>query len=72
MPPKAVSSYCEQQVNVSNDFVDHISRLTEQKAILDDFLPEIYKFATEGELMMMLFVLMTNLADRFFTVIFVD
>lgn len=48
LQPKAVLGYANQQVDIATDFVERISTQIGGSGSIQDFLPEIYKYVTEG------------------------
>ena len=48
LQPKAVLGYANLHVDIASDFVERISQQTDGTSSIQDFLPEIYKYVTEG------------------------
>lgn len=49
LKPKSVAAYLNIHNGVADDLVASIGRLRNTEGIIEDFLPELYKFAMEGE-----------------------
>ncbi|KAK7099037.1 probable cytochrome P450 49a1 [Littorina saxatilis] len=48
LQPKAVNGFAKQHANIASDFVDRIARRIDDTGSITNFLPEIYKYVTEG------------------------
>ena len=48
LPPRVVELYFGVQAQVADDFVQRIAELRDTEGKVYDFLPEIYKYASEG------------------------
>ncbi|XP_041366875.1 cytochrome P450 302a1, mitochondrial-like [Gigantopelta aegis] len=48
LPPKTVELYLDEQGEVADDFVQRITEVRDQEGRVHDFLPEIYKYASEA------------------------
>nr|KAG5693273.1 hypothetical protein BaRGS_011594 [Batillaria attramentaria] len=50
MKPKSASAYLDLHCGVADDFVAAIGRQRDEQGVVEDILPELYKFAMEGRL----------------------
>ncbi|KAK7478619.1 hypothetical protein BaRGS_00030151 [Batillaria attramentaria] len=48
MKPKSASAYLDLHCGVADDFVAAIGRQRDEQGVVEDILPELYKFAMEG------------------------